>query len=366
MAIPSPVNTVTQAKSVAAAVGGAIKSTPNLTGSKGGPIFVFPRDLRSSTAKYPCAQFTVSVKENANGKVVFKHIFLPMPPGGLTFSETGEYGTMDLGVIAAAGGMDALNKMMNSPSAENLVAGVKSTSSNILNQIKNLNSGAIGTIAGTMLGQGEGAQFAGKKIMSPNTNTTFKGNSIRSFQFSFKLVGRDKKDSEAIRNIHNLFREAVYAAGDSASNIILSYPPVWAIKFLDGGKENPYIPKIFGCYLKTCTADFNTTTNIFRPDGAPIEVDISLGFEETRMLTRNDIKELNAGSTVDNNRGIDPDTGLAITSVSDDVKSIDLKATADAKVNAEKGGSSSTRGSDTGNGLSDGANGRPWGTSKGQ
>jgi hypothetical protein len=278
-----------------------------------------------------------------------------MPPGGISFSDGGEYGTIELGIIAAAGGMDALNKMMNSPSAANLVSGIKNTGSNILNQIKNLNSGAIGTIAGTMLGQGEGAQFAGKRIMSPNTNTTFKGNSIRSFSFNFKLVGRDKKDSEAIRDIHNLFREAVYADGDDSSNIILSYPPVWSIKFLDNGRENPYLPKIFGCYLKSCGSNFNSSTNIFRPDGAPIEVDISLGFEETRMLTRRDITELNAGSTVDNNRGIGED-GLAKTSVADSVKQFSTDV-ADANKNAEQGGTSSTKPSQFVAGFVSGANG---------
>lgn len=353
MAIPSPVNTVTQAKSVASAVGSATKPAVNLTGTRGGPIFVFPRDLRSSLASYPCVQLTVSLKPNANGKAVFKHIFLPMPPNGLSFADQGNYSTISLGIVAAAGGMDALNKMMNSPSAANLISGVKNTGSNILNQIKNLNSGAIGTIAGTMLGQGEGAQFAGKRIMSPNTNTTFTGNNIRSFAMRFKLVGRDKKDSESIRDIHNLLRESVYADGDNASNIILSYPPVWSIKFLDNGKENPYIPKIFGCYLNSVTSDFNSSTNIFRPDGAPIEVDVSLGFQETRMLTRRDIAELNAGSTVDNDRGIGED-GLAKTSVSEDVKQFSTEV-ADANKNAEQGGAVSTKPSQLAAGFRAGA-----------
>jgi len=355
ISIANPISGVTSV------INGALSPASKATNSRN-PILVFPRELRASTASYPCVHFSVAQRSNANEKATYKHIFLPMPPAGIEFNEGGEYGTIELGIIAAAGGMDALNKMMESPSASNLFSGIKNTGTNVFNQIKSLTSGQVGVIGGKMLGYGEGAQFAGKRIMTPNTNTTFKGNSIRSFTFNFKLVGRDKKDSEAIRNIHNLFRECVYADGDDTANIILAYPPVWKIQFIDGAKENPYIPKIFGCYLTSCRVMFNSGANIYRSDGAPIDVDITLSFQETRMLTQRDIKELSAGSMANTNRGIG-ENGLAESSVSDVAKNIDIQSTADAKKNAEQGGTATTKGSMLAGGLSDGVNGKPFGSS---
>ena len=146
--------------------------------------------------------------------------------------------------------------------------------------------------------------------MNPNTNTTFGGNTIRNFQFQFKLIARSQAESEEIRKIHNKFRAFTYADSRSnAQNLILAYPPTWTIKFLDTAKkENKFIPKIFSCYLTGFTSTLNPTVNMFHDDGSPLEVDISLQYQETRVLTRADIDDLEAGLLGD--RGIDPDTGF--------------------------------------------------------
>ena len=43
------------------------------------------------------------------------------------------------------------------------------------------------------------------------------------------------------------------------------------------------------------TAAYNGTSNSFYSDGAPLEVSLSLGFTETKALTRADIKKLHKG-----------------------------------------------------------------------
>jgi hypothetical protein len=58
--------------------------------------------------------------------------------------------------------------------------------------------------------------------------------------------------------------------------------------------------------LQNVTSTFNSTSPTFHTDGSPLEVDITLGYQETRALTRFDIETLGH----DNNRGIDSD-GLA-------------------------------------------------------
>lgn len=257
-------------------------------------IGVFPRELRASQADYPFIEFSAYVRAAGNAPAIIQSVFLPMPEG-LSFGESGNYGTIDLGILAAVGGTDALNKMMTDPSVASAKSGLSAMASNIVSQVKTASSLQVMAIAGKALGVGEGALFSGKAIMSPNTNTTFTGNATRSFTFSFKMVSSVRADSAAIRDIHNFFRRYTYAGGDAQNNVILSYPPVWTIRFYQDGVENQFLPKIFSCYLTNTTSAFNSSSNIYRPDGAPIEVDITLAFQETRMLTRNDIDILAAG-----------------------------------------------------------------------
>lgn len=289
--------------------------------SQSGIMGIFPRELRASNEDYPFIEFTAFVRTSPDHPPLIQSVFLPMPDG-LEFSDGGNYNSIDLGIIAAVGGSDALSTLLGG----NIGAagsGLSKAAGEIYNQIKSLSGGEVGMLAAKALGVGNGVLFAGKKIMSPNTNTAFTGNNTRAFNFAFKLVGRELKDSWEIRNIHNFFRRYTYAAGDDTNNIILSYPPIWTIRFYQNKSENVFFPKMFSCYLENSKSTFNASTNMYRPDGAPVEVDINLIFRETRVLTRGDIDALAAGSDISEEnvingvtsnsiRGVNAASGLAL------------------------------------------------------
>jgi hypothetical protein len=213
-------------------------------------------------------------------------IILPIP-SGVSFGDGGSYSSINMGVIGNfLGGED----------------GVKGA----FQKAKNIKGSQIADIAKTA-GAGffleqegqEKLMAATKKILNPNTNTTFEGNTIRSFQFDFTLVGRSTQDSNTIRNIHNTFRTYMYPESTAdGPNVILDYPPIWIVQFHNGapGAINEWIPHMYECYLTSMTTNFNPSALMFRTDYSPAETSLSLGFTETRTLMRTDIEEdLNAG-----------------------------------------------------------------------
>ena len=119
---------------------------------------------------------------------------------------------------------------------------------------------------------------------------------MRSFGFNFKLVASSQKESAIIRNIHTAFRRFTYGRDTVSENkLTIAFPPKWDIKFVDFESptgENQYIPKIHECYLTQVESAFNSDANVFYSDSAPLQVDITLQFQETRILTRGDIEEL--------------------------------------------------------------------------
>ena len=56
--------------------------------------------------------------------------------------------------------------------------------------------------------------------------------------------------------------------------------------------ENEYLPGIWSCYLTNVGTTFNSSSNMYFSDNAPTEVDLSLTFQETRVLNRNDMMQI--------------------------------------------------------------------------
>lgn len=246
---------------------------------------VFPESMKGQRGR-PFIGFFV---KNAGGSGGYSQkIFLPFPQS-VTFGDGGEYSTIEMG---AMGGFmkDAMDNGIGSAAKK---AG-------------NIKSSEIAALAGRfaagsfMEDEGEEKFMAAtKKILNPNMNTTFQGNTIREFTFEFTLVGRTQGDAATIRDVHNTFREFMYPDNTpDGPNVILDYPPVWDVKFFDISGEGPinkYIPKTHECYLTNMSTTFNPSALMFRVDGSPAETSLSLTFKETRTLMRTDIVQYKAG-----------------------------------------------------------------------
>ena len=62
------------------------------------------------------------------------------------------------------------------------------------------------------------------------------------------------------------------------------------------------MPRIHKCFLNSVETNYNPSTNIYFDNGAPVEIDMSVTYQETRALTRDDIEtmetELNNGMSM--------------------------------------------------------------------
>lgn len=244
---------------------------------------IFPSEITGQPER-PTIRFTAY--DRSNGGADLHHIVLPSPPS-LSFSDSADFSTIDLGALggAIAGAVEG---------------GGASTS-------LGTKTADILSIAGKRIADADTVSFIRKKVTNPNTNTTFKSNRIRSFAFNFKMIARSQAESNTIRSIHSKFRKFTYASqSGGGSNLTLDFPPVWTIRFLDFKAptgENTFIPRIYSCYLTQVESTFNSDANIYFNNSAPLAVDISLQFQETRALTRNDIISMDNDSA--GNRGID-------------------------------------------------------------
>jgi|TARA_A100001015_G_scaffold298717_1_gene381833 hypothetical protein len=252
----------------------------------------FPATLGSNklSAKNSIALFQAQLKKEQEFSY---NIYLPGPTA-LSVNDQANYSTTDFGMTGAQNkfGEDSVGQALEA-------AGLR-----------------IGKGAGGIIGMeaSEVEKRAGL-IINPNTNTTFGGNGVRSFSFQYKLIADSEEESQAIKQIIRRFKGLSYAALNNTSNVaepaglILTYPPIWKIKFLTtstggGFSENKFMPKISTCYLTSVETNYNPNSNIFFKGGAPNEIDLSITYQETRALNRNDIDELE--NTIDQEGDFNP------------------------------------------------------------
>jgi len=250
---------------------------------------IYPLDLDFANG-YHGISFTVEDNDNK----FYQSVFFPCPPN-IAFNDSATYSTIDLNTI----GNIVKNEVDSGASNRDLASITASVLKSGGEAVQNLKAAEIAKAVGSSLPivpesvRGT-TQVLGRRIFNPNTNTTFTGNSIRSFTFSFKMVASSAEESRRVNEIHRLFRKYVYADSDpTTQNLILRFPPKWHINFLDRhGADNTFIPGIYECYLVSVETNFNSTTNAFHADGAPLEVDMSLTYQESRVLTRTDIDDM--------------------------------------------------------------------------
>ena len=289
----------------------------------------FPLSLASEgSGMRPLIRFTCFEREDDN--LNRKTCYFPCP-ANIAFADNANLGTIDLGMLGAA-----VNDAFNSQ-AGTTGSGV----GNLTDPIST--SGAITKLLGKtsdLIGVGgqtlTNVKFGLKTVENPYQNTTYSGAGVRTFTFNFKMIAEKPEDAIEIKKIHEFFRTNMYAGRvggrESSSSALLKYPSVWEIDFLTGITDkgitpNKFLPAIYASYLQNFNATFNTTAPTWYKDGAPLEVDISMTYQEARALERNDVENLSRITAI-NESGELVNPTLAYDQIAD--KGITNKGTARA------------------------------------
>ena len=166
-------------------------------------------------------------------------------------------------------------------------------------------------------------QGIGGKILNPYIEQIFKGISMRSFNFTWKLVPRNKDEQY---RIHHIIKNLRYYSlpnysstgglkpvgqeetalesktGTKLSDRWLTVPNVFALTWMQAGTniEIQSLPKIKPCVLQNVKVNYtpdnawathiNTAgTGLSGP--APVAYDLNLTFQETEIITANDVRQ---------------------------------------------------------------------------
>ena len=162
----------------------------------------------------------------------------------------------------------------------------------------------LGPAAGLLaLGGTSGGVISGVSVsegvaVNPHMAVLFKGVGFKEHSFSYRFIARNQQESEAIQQMIQVFKYHMhpnYVAGSLA----FEYPEEFEIEFASAIK--PYLYKIGTCVLQNFSVNYNgeNTPLFFETTGAPVVVDISLSFQEIRIITKDDMDDPNVESPLE-------------------------------------------------------------------
>jgi len=164
--------------------------------------------------------------------------------------------------------------------------------------------GATTKVAGFLSGadvEGAARKILGKAI-NPALEAIFTGVDLRNFDFNFRFTPRNEDEFRTVDAIIKLFKFHMMPERVPGQNIgrHLIFPSEFDLQFMFGGVENAWLPFASSCVLKNMNVSYGPGGEsqflqpIDVPGGKappPSEINISLSFTETEIMTKEKIAE---------------------------------------------------------------------------
>lgn len=126
--------------------------------------------------------------------------------------------------------------------------------------------------------------------LNPFKETVFESVDFRSFSFKYKFFPKSKAESDAVKNIVDLFKYHMHPEL-SEGKLFFIYPSEFQITYYYESGPNTYFHKFRPCALESLDVSFGGEQFSAFRDGSPTEVNLSLTFRELEIITKKMIKD---------------------------------------------------------------------------
>lgn len=201
-------------------------------------------------------------------------LYTDAPP---TVKYNAQYSNKDLGTLAQ------------------LVGGVSSVDSFVKSATSPETLGALGMQLAKvpqMVGLGAPADIIGaaaKVAINPFKEVLFESIDFRTFGFKYRFFPKSLDESNEINEIIKRFKFHMHP-DISDNKLFMIYPSEFEIGYYFQGQRNKYFHKFKPCVLENMEVSYGGDSFSTFKNGYPTEVNMSLTFRETEILTKQQIK----------------------------------------------------------------------------
>ena len=225
-------------------------------------------------------------------------VLLPIP-ANIQDGNAVNYNDDQLNSLTAAGAAGAMNFMEGSADAglnfeaqkknfERSVQGIVNDSGVNIDVAKNLVNKylagqAVSLFGGNVTLQQLLARQSGE-IFNPNMELLFNGPTLRAFKFSFKMMPRNRDESDQVKNIIRTFKKNM-SPKTGQTRAFLDTPNIFELRYRQGRTEHKFLNKFKQCFLQDISVNYTGEGNYATyGDGTPISMIMDLTFKELEPI----------------------------------------------------------------------------------
>ena len=122
------------------------------------------------------------------------------------------------------------------------------------------------------------------QIFNPNMELLFNGPTLRAFKFQFKMMPRNRDESDQVKRIIRTFKKNM-APKTNRSNLFLNTPNIFELRYRQGESEHKFLHKFKQCVLQDIAINYTGEGNYATyDDGTPISMVMDLTFKELEPI----------------------------------------------------------------------------------
>ena len=127
------------------------------------------------------------------------------------------------------------------------------------------------------------------KVQNNRTEMAFEGIGRREFSFDFRMLPNNAKEAETIEKIVTAFRFHAMPEvdGDELTGRTMISPSTFDIEYF----PNTHLHKISTSVLQTVQVNYGGDRTQFFVDDHPVETQLTLGFKELEIITKERIED---------------------------------------------------------------------------
>ena len=208
-------------------------------------------------------------------------------PSSIQFADGLAYDNQEMGVMAAAF-FDAAD-----------AATAQNREMTTLESFANVTGGVIAgavTEVGKRSGFSQQARLRAGVARNPRTEMLFRSPTMRQLSLSWKLMPTNDQESETIFAMINKMRQHAYPSiGTTGKKMNMAFPDIFQVDFVNKSGGKAKMIQFAKAYCTAINTTYGSSGPAFFKGGKPVEIDLTMTFQEAEIQTRESLMALDGG-----------------------------------------------------------------------